>query len=91
MALAREASFIYQNVQARYGHAAKTLASEYGSAIAKAFGYSEDELASVPRDANLGLSCGNPFALAHIQEVRRLCAAALESRLRSNMEVNGLI
>lgn len=75
MALARDAKFIYQKVQERYGLAAKIPTSEYGSTIAKAFGYSEDELASIPRDANLGLSCGNPFALANIREVGRLCAA----------------
>ena len=75
MALTRDASFIYQKVQERYGIAAKTPAGDYGSLVAKAFGYSEDELASVPRDANLGLSCGNPFALANIREVRRLCTA----------------
>lgn len=75
MALASDAPFIYQKVQERYGLAAQTPAGEYGSTIAKAFGYSEDELASIPRDANLGLSCGNPFALANIREVGRFCAA----------------
>lgn len=36
--------------------------------IANAFGYSEDELASIPDEANMGLSCGNPVALASIAE-----------------------
>ena len=32
--------------------------------VARAVGYSSAELASLPRSANLGLSCGNPTALA---------------------------
>jgi len=35
--------------------------------IAKSIGYSEDEISSAP-DANLGLGCGNPTALANIKE-----------------------
>jgi arsenite methyltransferase len=38
------------------------------SAVAEAFGYSAEELASVPADSNLGLSCGNPLALASLKE-----------------------
>lgn len=36
-------------------------------AIAEAFGYSADELASIPAEANMGLSCGNPTALANLR------------------------
>lgn len=32
--------------------------------IAAAFGYSPEELAAIPAESNLGLSCGNPVALA---------------------------
>lgn len=32
--------------------------------LAKAIGYSADELAQLPEGANMGLSCGNPVALA---------------------------
>jgi len=35
--------------------------------IAKAIGYSDEDIATAG-DANLGLGCGNPIALAHIQE-----------------------
>ena len=35
-------------------------------AIASAFGYSEHELAALPAEANMGLSCGNPLALASV-------------------------
>ncbi|MBK8517079.1 MAG: arsenite methyltransferase [Saprospiraceae bacterium] len=34
--------------------------------IGKIIGYSEDELKNVPEDANLGIGCGNPIALASI-------------------------
>ena len=36
--------------------------------IANAFGYSEEELNQLPSEANMGLSCGNPLALAGIRE-----------------------
>lgn len=36
--------------------------------ISKGIGYSDDELAAVPEGANLGLGCGNPIALASLQE-----------------------
>jgi len=36
-------------------------------AVAEAFGYSADELASIPAQANMGLSCGNPTAFASLQ------------------------
>ncbi|PVH98850.1 SAM-dependent methyltransferase UbiE/COQ5 family protein [Periconia macrospinosa] len=61
-------STIYQNVKDRY--TATALAPShpnYGNAVAQAFGYSAEDLASIPADSNLGLSCGNPLALAHLQ------------------------
>src|SRR5207302_2572088 len=36
-------------------------------AIAAAFGYRPEELAAVPTEANLGLSCGNPTAFASLR------------------------
>jgi arsenite methyltransferase len=36
-------------------------------AVAEAFGYSADELASIPAAANMGLSCGNPTASASLR------------------------
>jgi SAM-dependent methyltransferase len=36
-------------------------------AVAEAFGYSPEELASVPAEANVGLSCGNPTAFASLR------------------------
>ncbi|KAK4499091.1 hypothetical protein PRZ48_009603 [Zasmidium cellare] len=60
---------VYSKVQAHYGTAAKDVGNaSYGERVAKEFGYSKEELDSVPQDANLGLSCGNPLALANIRE-----------------------
>lgn len=35
--------------------------------LSKAIGYSDKEMASVPQEANLGLGCGNPIALASLK------------------------
>ena len=35
--------------------------------VAAAFGYRPEELRSIPSEANLGLSCGNPTAIANIR------------------------
>lgn len=37
------------------------------AAVARAFGYSSSDLAAVPAEANLGLSCGNPTAFAALR------------------------
>jgi len=36
--------------------------------ISKKIGYTEEEIGAVPEDANLGLGCGNPIALASLRE-----------------------
>ncbi|KAI8648762.1 Methyltranfer-dom domain-containing protein [Fusarium keratoplasticum] len=59
---------IYDQVNKRYGSIAKSSTGQYEQTVAKAFGYTEDELAGVPEGANLGLSCGNPIALARLRE-----------------------
>jgi arsenite methyltransferase len=41
---------------------------EMASDIGKKIGYSEEELRNVPEDANLGIGCGNPTALASIKK-----------------------
>ena len=64
-------SSIEQVVRERYGSVAKSgLSSEQGGvrAVAEAFGYTAEELASIPAEANMGLSCGNPVATAHLRE-----------------------
>jgi arsenite methyltransferase len=41
---------------------------EIATQIGKKIGYSEEELKNVPEDANLGIGCGNPTALASIKK-----------------------
>ncbi|OJW18928.1 MAG: SAM-dependent methyltransferase [Planctomycetales bacterium 71-10] len=45
------------------------LSSEHDGvrAVAEAFGYTAEELASIPAEANMGLSCGNPTATAGLR------------------------
>ena len=62
---------LVEAVRSRYGSVAKSgLSSEQTGvrAVAEAFGYSPEELASIPAEANMGLSCGNPTAIAHLRE-----------------------
>lgn len=62
---------IIDAVRARYGAVAQSglSSSQTGvHAVAQAFGYTADELASIPAEANMGLSCGNPTAIAHLRE-----------------------
>ncbi len=61
---------IEQVVQLRYGAVATSgLSSDHEGvrAVAEAFGYSADQLASIPAEANMGLSCGNPTAFASLR------------------------
>lgn len=61
---------ITEAVKNKYGAvASSTLSSNHAgvAAVAKAFGYSDDELSSIPADANMGLSCGNPLAHASLR------------------------
>ena len=62
---------IEQAVRDRYGAVAQSELSSADDgvrAVAEAFGYSADELAAIPDDANMGLSCGNPTAMANLRE-----------------------
>lgn len=62
---------IVDAVRSRYGAVAKSgLSSEHDGvrAVAEAFGYTSEELASIPAGANMGLSCGNPTAMASLRE-----------------------
>lgn len=61
---------IEQAVKSKYGAVAtSSLSNDHSGvrAVAEAFGYSTEELASIPADANMGLSCGNPTATAHLR------------------------
>ena len=57
-------------VRSKYASVATSgLSTEHDGvcAVAEAFGYSPDELASIPAAANMGLSCGNPTAFATLR------------------------
>lgn len=57
-------------VREKYGEiGAGGLSSEHDGvrAVAEAFGYSAEELGSIPAEANMGLSCGNPTATAGLR------------------------
>ncbi|KAJ8590727.1 NAD(P)-binding protein [Rhizopogon salebrosus TDB-379] len=41
---------------------------EYADAVAEAFGYTAEQLKSIPAESHMGLSCGNPVAVASIKE-----------------------
>ena len=61
---------IERAVQSKYGAVATSgLSSEQAGvrAVAEAFGYTPEELASIPAGANIGLSCGNPTATANLR------------------------
>ncbi|KAK4118505.1 S-adenosyl-L-methionine-dependent methyltransferase, partial [Parathielavia appendiculata] len=51
-----------------YNSASRNTSVKYGETVAKLFGYSADELANIPQDANLGLSCGKPLSIASLKE-----------------------
>jgi arsenite methyltransferase len=64
-------SEMIEAVRSRYAAVAGGgLSSEQAGvrAVAEAFGYTPEELASIPAEANMGLSCGNPTALANLRE-----------------------
>jgi arsenite methyltransferase len=61
---------LQEEIRSKYGDVAtSSLSNEHAGvrAVAEAFGYSADELASLPAEANMGLSCGNPTAMASLK------------------------
>src|SRR5437763_14452984 len=79
---------IISAVKGKYGSVATSgLSSDHAGvrAVAEAFGYSPDELASIPAGANMGLSCGHPAAPAHLKPgetvVDRGCEGGLDVRV----------
>jgi SAM-dependent methyltransferase len=64
------ANEVLESVKSKYGAVAESTLStndEGVRAVAEAFGYSAEELTSIPAEANMGLSCGNPTATANIR------------------------
>jgi arsenite methyltransferase len=61
---------LLDSVKSKYGAVAEsTLSTDHTGvkAVAEAFGYSPEELTSIPAEANMGLSCGNPTATANLR------------------------
>jgi SAM-dependent methyltransferase len=61
---------IHDAVREKYGATATSgLSSRHAGvrAVAEAFGYTAEQLAAVPAEANMGLSCGNPTAFATLR------------------------
>jgi arsenite methyltransferase len=61
---------IIDQVRSKYAAVAESeLSTEHAGvrAVAEAFGYTPEELAALPAEANMGLSCGNPTAFASLR------------------------
>lgn len=61
---------ILKEVHTRYAAVAESTLSSADAgikAVAESFGYSADELAAIPAEANMGLSCGNPTAMGSLR------------------------
>ena len=64
---------ITEAVQSKYASVANSGLSTgtwRDGAVAEAFGYTPEQLASIPAEANMGLSCGNPTAFANLRRAR---------------------
>ena len=60
---------IYNSVQEHYSTIAKRSEQDNIERIAKHFGYDAEEMDSIVSESNLGLSCGNPLAIASMKPV----------------------
>jgi arsenite methyltransferase len=61
---------LLNSVKSKYGSVAESSLStghDGVRAVAEAFGYTTEELTSIPTAANMGLSCGNPTATARLR------------------------
>ena len=66
----KDHSAITETVREKYAAVATSTLSNNTAgvrAIAEAFGYSPEQLAAIPAEANMGLSCGNPIAMASLR------------------------
>lgn len=61
---------VLRTVHDKYAAVAQSSVSNDSDAVrqvAAAFGYSQEELATLPAESNMGLSCGNPVATASLK------------------------
>ena len=64
-----DSTTIYSAVKDRYTATVRAPSNpSYSNTVAQAFGYSASDLSSIPSEANLGVSCGNPLALANLKQ-----------------------
>ncbi|CUM50511.1 unnamed protein product [Debaryomyces tyrocola] len=68
-----EANSKYNLVEEHYSAHVNKLTSDntltdYNQDVAASFGYSLDDLKTIPTESNLGVSCGNPLSLANLKE-----------------------
>lgn len=64
------ASSVVDEVREKYAAVARSGLGNRSAgvqAVAEAFGYDAADLAGLPAEANMGLSCGNPIATAHLR------------------------
>lgn len=72
----------YRCVQDRYAGVARQTGDlhnpgDHERKVASAFGYDLEDLCSIPENANLGVSCGNPLATANIRAVGTVIGRSL--------------
>jgi arsenite methyltransferase len=63
---------VYNTVNSHYSALARSTSDDithHSQKVALSFGYDADELAAIPEGANLGVSCGNPLAVAGLRPV----------------------
>ena len=53
-----------------------TCCSDNNAGVSEKIGYSQEELAAIPDDANMGLGCGNPVALTSLKEGETVASVA---------------
>lgn len=62
----------YSTVNTHYSALARYISediAQHSQKVALSFGYDANELAAIPEGANLGVSCGNPLAVAGLRVV----------------------
>jgi hypothetical protein len=69
-------SAFYESVNTHYSALARSHTkgdaneiAQHSRKVALSFGYEAEELAAIPEGANLGVSCGNPLAVAGLRAV----------------------
>ncbi|KAJ7469758.1 S-adenosyl-L-methionine-dependent methyltransferase [Mycena galericulata] len=63
-----EDSFLLQSVEQAYSSMAKAgTTPEYAAKVAESFGYTREQLESIPKESHMGLGCGNPTVTATLK------------------------